>query len=409
MPKTVAKRRDRLSLAGSPTHRGLGHESHHFERLVADLSAAFVQATVGSIDQEIEPCLERIVVTLGLDRSTVYQAGSNGIGYISHQWARPGLPRTPRYSNVREVAPWSTPRIMSGQIFQFSRLGDLPPEAAQDRETYRIGGCKSNVTVPVKVGDKVVGAVAFGTIRQERSWPPEVVRRFELTAQIVGLALERKNKIAETLRLQEELARSAHVAAMGELAASLAHELEQPLTAIVLKAQAALRLLAVYGPDLAVAKAALHDVIQNGQRAAETIGDVRRLFKRARRAKSPLVLSERLNELERILRSDAAIRNLALSFEDEAVLASASRPREWRRALPAMNEALNHLKRLHGSLTPRERQVFSLVAAGLSSREVGNELGIAEKTAKIHRAHLMKGMNAGSLAHLVRMAARLGE
>ena len=95
---------------------------------------------------------------LGLDRSTLYQVGPNGIAHISHQWARPGLPRTPKYTNVLKIAPWVTGRVMSGQTVEFSSLDDLPPEAAQDREAYRTGSNKSNVTVPVKFGKKVVGA-----------------------------------------------------------------------------------------------------------------------------------------------------------------------------------------------------------------------------------------------------------
>jgi len=102
MPKTLAKRRDRRASAGSPPDRSLDQESHHFERLVADLSAAVVRATVGSIDHEIERCLERIVVTLRLDRSTVFQLAPNGIPHISRQWDAPvcrghrGLPMSAR-------------------------------------------------------------------------------------------------------------------------------------------------------------------------------------------------------------------------------------------------------------------------------------------------------------------------
>lgn len=59
-------------------------------------------------------------------------------------------------------------------------------------------------------------------------------------------------------------------------------------------------------------------------------------------------------------------------------------------------------------LTPREREVFALVATGLLNKQVGFELGTSEKTIKVHRARVMEKMEASSLADLVRMAGRLG-
>jgi FixJ family two-component response regulator len=59
-------------------------------------------------------------------------------------------------------------------------------------------------------------------------------------------------------------------------------------------------------------------------------------------------------------------------------------------------------------LTPREREVFSLVVTGLLNKQIAGELGIGEKTVKVHRARVMEKMRAGSLAELVRLADRAG-
>jgi FixJ family two-component response regulator len=68
---------------------------------------------------------------------------------------------------------------------------------------------------------------------------------------------------------------------------------------------------------------------------------------------------------------------------------------------------LRQLREGYGSLTPREREVMTLVASGLPNKQVGGELGISEITVKAHRGNVMRKMNAGSLAHLVSMALRL--
>ena len=69
---------------------------------------------------------------------------------------------------------------------------------------------------------------------------------------------------------------------------------------------------------------------------------------------------------------------------------------------------LKTLKKRYAELTPRERQVFALVAAGLLNKQIAAELGNAEKTTKQHRGSVMNKMRAASVAELVLMADRLG-
>ena len=88
----------------------------------------------------------------------------------------------------------------------------------------------------------------------------------------------------------------------------------------------------------------------------------------------------------------------------EALGRAAARSREQILRL----EALQDLRQRHATLTPRERQVFVLIASGLINKEAAWELGISEKTIKVHRARVVEKMQARSLPDLVRMAGRLG-
>jgi FixJ family two-component response regulator len=103
-----------------------------------------------------------------------------------------------------------------------------------------------------------------------------------------------------------------------------------------------------------------------------------------------------------------AVDFLEKPVEDESLLASIVRGAERSRQLRTARKELENLQERLDSLTPRERQVFVLVTSGLLNKQVGAELGAAEKTIKVHRARVLQKMGAGSLAELVRMAQRLG-
>ncbi|HXT54248.1 MAG TPA: LuxR C-terminal-related transcriptional regulator, partial [Candidatus Eisenbacteria bacterium] len=71
-------------------------------------------------------------------------------------------------------------------------------------------------------------------------------------------------------------------------------------------------------------------------------------------------------------------------------------------------QELENLQRRLNSLTPREREVMSLVVRGLLNKQIAFELGTVEKTVKVHRARVMEKMKVQSLAELVRIAERAG-
>ena len=102
-----------------------------------------------------------------------------------------------------------------------------------------------------------------------------------------------------------------------------------------------------------------------------------------------------------------AVEFLVKPFRDEdlldAVRAALERDRDWRRE----NEAVNLLRKKFESLSPREREVMALVAAGQLNKQVADSLKISEITVKVHRGNAMRKMAARSLAELVRMADRL--
>ena len=105
---------------------------------------------------------------------------------------------------------------------------------------------------------------------------------------------------------------------------------------------------------------------------------------------------------------DGAVDFLEKPVKDEDLFDALGRAAERSREQMGRLERLRDLKEKYEKLTPRERQVFALIVSGLINKEAAWELGISEKTIKVHRARLVAKMGARSLPDLVRMAARLG-
>jgi FixJ family two-component response regulator len=93
---------------------------------------------------------------------------------------------------------------------------------------------------------------------------------------------------------------------------------------------------------------------------------------------------------------------------DNAVLLEAIRQGISRRQLVQREaERSAGLQQRYRSLTTRQREVFTLVVRGLLNKQIAGELGIGERTVKIHRGEVMRRMGASSLPDLVRMAEQL--
>jgi FixJ family two-component response regulator len=103
-----------------------------------------------------------------------------------------------------------------------------------------------------------------------------------------------------------------------------------------------------------------------------------------------------------------AVDFLTKPFRDQDMLDAVVTAIERDRKRRETDKIVANLQTLVETLTPREREVFTLVSSGLMNKQVAAELGLAEITVKIHRGHIMKKMEARSLADLVRKAETLG-
>jgi FixJ family two-component response regulator len=103
-----------------------------------------------------------------------------------------------------------------------------------------------------------------------------------------------------------------------------------------------------------------------------------------------------------------AVEFLTKPFREQDLLDAIRQAIDRDRLARAERRELAELRQRYGSLTPRERDVMAGVIAGLLNKQIAAELGTSEVTVKEQRGHVMQKMQVGSVAELVRAAARLG-
>jgi len=125
---------------------------------------------------------------------------------------------------------------------------------------------------------------------------------------------ERRRAEQETARLRTELAHAGRVSTMGQLASALAHEINQPLGAILRNAEAAELFLQSDSPDLDEIRAIVADIRHDDQRAAAVIDRMRALLRRQALQTRPLALGEVFSDVRLLVRADAAARHTRLDL-----------------------------------------------------------------------------------------------
>ena len=198
---------------------------------------------------------------------------------------------------------------------------DLTPAEWRDRDERAVAEAKATGTVQPrekeyfrKDGSRVpvlVGAAIFEGSRQEG-----VAFVLDLSEQ-KRAENERKRAEEAVQKAQAELAHVTRVAALGELTASIAHEISQPLAAVVTNANASLRWLSRDSPNLAEACEAIRRVIRDGNRAGDVISRTRALFKKAGTTKERLDINEAIKEV--LILAQSEVQRNRVSLETQLV------------------------------------------------------------------------------------------
>ena len=275
------------------------------------------------------------------------------------------------------------------------------------RELAQLSGLRACWSTPIFSGSgEVLGSFAM-YYRQPQTPTGTEARLTEVATHIAGIAIEHQ-RAANELRAREEqlritqaeLAHVARVSTMGELAASIAHEVNQPLGAIVGNADICVRWLSEPEPNLAELREALEDISSDGHRASQVISRIRSMVKKHVPDKSPLDFNDVAREVVDLIGHEAQRKNVRVQSELQDVLPQVVADRiQLQQVL--INLVMNAIEAMHEvdvanrELMLRTAQWKGNVLAAVSDRGVGIDGSNAEQIFKPFHTTKSAGMGMG--------------
>lgn len=263
----------------------------------------------------------------------------------------------------------------------------------------REAGLRAALALPIIADDRVISVIEF-FMREPQPEDERLVKVITAVAAQLDLVIERKLAEDQLRTTEAELAHVARVTTMGELAASIAHEVNQPLGAIVGNADICLMWLDDGAPDLAQLREAIQDIAHDGHRASQVIARIRSLVKKQIAEKAPINLNDVARDVLDLVAHEAQRKQVTLVAELGKDLPAVSADRiQLQQVL--INLVMNGIDAMNGvdgrkpCLTLRTDRLGDDVVATVSDCGVGFPPEKAEQLFKPFHTTKPTGMGMG--------------
>ena len=176
-----------------------------FERMLADLSARFANIPAENVEVEIRATQTILRQFLGFDRSTFAEFQEDGSLVVLSSTAIEGVDPTPLGPLPSQLS-WFIAKLRAGETFKVQiPADDLPPEAVGEAEYVKRTGLHSHLSIPFRIGGRIIGAIAFAAFRETRGWPDDLIARLTLVGEVFAQAIARKREQEKLLGAMAEI------------------------------------------------------------------------------------------------------------------------------------------------------------------------------------------------------------
>jgi formate hydrogenlyase transcriptional activator len=176
-----------------------------FERMLADLSARMANVPADRVEAEMQMAQAILRQFLGFDRSTFAEFQDDGSLVVLSSTAVEGVEATPLGPLPTRLG-WFIAKLRAGETLALQDpANDLPPEAVGEAEYFQRTGLHSHLTIPLRVGGRIIGAIAFAAFRETRTWPDDLIARIRLVGEVFAHAIARKREQEKLLAAMAEI------------------------------------------------------------------------------------------------------------------------------------------------------------------------------------------------------------
>jgi PAS domain S-box-containing protein len=222
----------------------------------------------------------------------------------------------PRFEALCRQSTFTSGIGLPGRVWSSGEAAYIPDVSA-DANFPRVTiaareGLHAAFGFPILLGGEVLAVLEF-FIHEVRQPEQELLNMMVTLGSQIGQFIEAKRAEEKLHKAQAELAHVTRVTTLGELTASIAHEVNQPLTAIVANANASLRWLGAATPNLDEARQAVSRIVRDGNRASDVIGRIRALVKKGESERTSLDINEAIQEVVGLTRSE--IQNAGVTLK----------------------------------------------------------------------------------------------
>jgi signal transduction histidine kinase len=266
-----------------------------------------LQPTFDSILDSAMRLCRADAVALRLREDRGYRlVGLRGKPGVSERWKPPTFAKHDGYLGLlaaRKV-PVNIPHLAEHEVYRESDTHIV--------SVVKFGGLQTYLVVPMLDNEKeIIGLIAVGRLRTHPFTEKQVELVKDFAAQAT-IALETTRRERQYREVQTELAHANRVAVIGQLTASIAHELRQPLGAVKVNGDAGLRWLAMQPPDLRQVKLSLERNIESACRGSDIITGLMDLTKKQPLRKEPVDINEAIQEVIVLTYGEAAKHGVSL-------------------------------------------------------------------------------------------------
>jgi PAS domain S-box-containing protein len=254
-----------------------------FERLIGHLAMDLVNLPDAQLDAGLEGALRELAAFTGFHTVSIFQLDPGGRTIsCTHEWA--SRPNADNWAALQKLSladlAWTANKLLERNVIQVVHIDDLPEDAQAERALLEQLGVRLSVRVGLFGSMGPRGFLGFATTSDKPDLSEDLFPLLRIAAELITNALERRRAERAVSEHQAELAHALRLGTMGELAPWLAHELNQPLSAISSFARGCQRRLASGDVDVAELTEVTEQMTRQAMRAGEVVQSLRRYVRK---------------------------------------------------------------------------------------------------------------------------------